>query len=79
MGVGGGAQKHEIYAAAFGGHLFYELFLQGRGRAHGPLGPPSLDPLLSMLNTHEDLYNCWQTIKLIVATTTWILRVLYSW
>ena len=31
-----GTKKHEIYAAAFGGHLFYDLFLQG----HGPLGPP---------------------------------------
>ena len=26
-----GVEKHEIYAAAFGGHLFYYLFLQGRG------------------------------------------------
>ena len=26
-----GGEKHEIYAAAFGGHLFYDLFLQGRG------------------------------------------------
>ena len=23
-----GAEKHEIYEAAFGGHLFYDLFLQ---------------------------------------------------
>ena len=23
-----GGEKHEIYAAVFGGHLFYELFLQ---------------------------------------------------
>ena len=26
-----GAEKHEIYAATFGGHLLYDLFLQGRG------------------------------------------------
>ena len=26
-----GGEKHEIYAAAFGGHLFYDLFSQGRG------------------------------------------------
>ena len=32
----GGAEKHEIYAAAFGGHLFYDLFLQGRGRGMDP-------------------------------------------
>ena len=25
----GGGKKHEIYVAAFGGHLFYDLFLQG--------------------------------------------------
>ena len=38
--VRGGAEKHEIYAAAFGGHLFYDLFSQGQGGGHGPLGPP---------------------------------------
>ena len=44
--VRGGAEKHEIYAAAFGGHLFYDLFLQGRG---GPWPPwPPLDPLLML-------------------------------
>ena len=37
--VRGGAEKHEIYAAAFSGHPFYDLFSQGRG-GHGPLGPP---------------------------------------
>ena len=26
-----GNMKHEIYAAEFGGHLFYDLFLQGLG------------------------------------------------
>ena len=26
---GGGGKKHEIYAVAFGGHIFYDLFLQG--------------------------------------------------
>ena len=36
----GGAEKHEIYAATFGGHLFYDLFLQGRGGAMAPLAPP---------------------------------------
>ena len=41
----GGGKKHEIYVAAFGGHLFYDLFLQGLGGGHGPLGTP-LDPLL---------------------------------
>ena len=27
----GGGEKHEIYSAAFGDNLFYDLFLQGRG------------------------------------------------
>ena len=31
--------KHEIHAAAFGGHFFYDLFLQGRGPLL-PLPPP---------------------------------------
>ena len=34
-----GAEKHEIYAATFGDHPFYDLFSQGQG-GHGPLGPP---------------------------------------
>ena len=41
---GGGDKKHEIYVATFGGHLFYDLFLQGLGGGHGPFAPP--DPLL---------------------------------
>ena len=43
----GGAKKHEIYVATFGGHLFYDLFVQGWG-GHGPLSTP-LDPLLNLL------------------------------
>ena len=34
---GGG---HEIYAAAFGGHLFYDLFSQDRGEGAWPPRPP---------------------------------------
>ena len=34
-----GAKKHEIYGAAFGSHLFYDLFLQGWG-AIPPSAPP---------------------------------------
>ena len=42
-----GGEKHEIYAAAFGGHLFYDPFSQGQG---GPWPPrsPLLDPLLQI-------------------------------
>ena len=47
---GGGAKKHEIYVAAFGSHLFYDLFVQGWGGGHGPLGTP-LDPLLGDTQT----------------------------
>ena len=27
----GGCEKHEVYAATFGSHLFHDLFLQGWG------------------------------------------------
>ena len=38
----GGAEKHKIYAAGFGGHLFNDLFLQSRGTGPGysRLAPP---------------------------------------
>ena len=46
-------EKHENYVAAFGGHLFCDLFLQGRWEGgHGPLAPRSatvIFPLLSSL------------------------------
>ena len=35
----GGAEKYEIYAATFGGHLFYDLFSKGGG--HFPHRPPA--------------------------------------
>ena len=41
-GEGRGGKKHEIYTAAFGDHLFYDLFLQDQG-AMAPSA--SLDPL----------------------------------
>ena len=36
---GGRGKKHVIYVATFGGHLVYDLFLQGQG--HGPSPPRS--------------------------------------
>ena len=42
-----GAEKHEIYVATFGGHLFYDLFSQGRGE--GAMAPHPLDLLLKFL------------------------------
>ena len=41
LGRGVGAKKHEIYVAAFGGHLFNDLFLQGLGGGGmAPSAPP---------------------------------------
>ena len=37
--VGRGAKKHEIYVATFGGHLFYDLFVQSWGGI-ASLAPP---------------------------------------
>ena len=34
-----GGNKHEIYAAAYGSHLFYDLFSQSRGGAWSPWPP----------------------------------------
>ena len=54
--VGGGGKKHEIYVAAFGGHLFYDLFVQGlRGGGPWPPRHPPLDPLL---------VNAWPLLKI---------------
>ena len=39
--AGEGGKKHENYAAAFGGHLYYDSFLQGLG-AMDPLAPLDL-------------------------------------
>ena len=52
-----GGKKHEIYAAAFGGHLFYDLFSQGRGGGAWLPRPP-LDPLLVQVNPSE-LHRTW--------------------
>ena len=35
-GWGKGDDKHDIYAATFGGHIFYDLFLQSWGGAWSP-------------------------------------------
>ena len=36
-----GGEKHEIYAAAFGGHLFYDLLSQGGGGGGMAPSPPA--------------------------------------
>ena len=60
--MGGGGEKHEIYVAALGGHLFYELFSQG---GHGPLPPP--DPLLK----------CKRKRIIVLEILSWILSMLF--
>ena len=56
---GGRSKKHEIYVAAFGGHHFYDLFVQGWG-GHGPLGGPLdsllMRPLISITPFHGKSY-----------------------
>ena len=47
----GGGKKHEIYVATFGGHLFYDLFVQGWGEGHGPLGTPPGSATVMTLTT----------------------------
>ena len=65
-----GGEKHEIYAAAFGGHLFYDLFLQGRGAPRPPWihycwgrgglqGPDPALPGYGQISSHSD----WKTWK----------------
>ena len=51
-GGGGGCKKHEIYGAAFGGHLFMTYFYKAGG-GMAPLGTP-LD-LLLIQKVHIDL------------------------
>ena len=46
-----GAEKHEIYAAAFGSHLFYDLFSQGWGGGHAPLAPSGSTTVALQLET----------------------------
>ena len=49
---GEGGKKHEIYAGAFGGHLFYDLFSQGRGRVWPPR-PPGSATVVSVNNNQH--------------------------
>ena len=48
----GAGEKHEIYVAVFGGHLFYNLFLQGQGGGMAPLARP-LDQLLNKVIKYQ--------------------------
>ena len=50
-----GGEKHEIYAGAFGGHLFYDLFSQGSGGDMAPSAPPPPDPLLWQANYDDTI------------------------
>ena len=51
------AEKHEIYTVAFGGHHFYDLFLQDRGDM-APLPPGSATVLHTVgKNTGLGIFN----------------------
>ena len=45
----GGGERNEIYEAAFGGHLFYDLFLYGGAGGHGPIGSPGFATELTLI------------------------------
>ena len=47
------AEKHEIYTVTFGGHHFYDLFLQGGGGPWPPRHPPWIRYCFSVNNIHE--------------------------
>ena len=50
----GGGKKHEIYVAAFGGHLFYDQFLQGGGMAPSA---PQIHYWTNWVETHSVHYS----------------------
>ena len=58
--VRGGGKKNEIYAADFGGHLFYDLFLQGWGVRHGPLGINGSDTEKKCVTWSRLFWPFWQ-------------------
>ena len=68
---GGGGKNHEIYAAAFSGHPFYDLFLQGRG-PWPPCPSPGSATETTMLFPHEALLE----MKTILIWPVWCLRTL---
>ena len=53
-------EKDEIYVAAFGGHLFYDLFSQGNGGTMAPSRPLLLDPLLIVYQIFDMRNKCIQ-------------------
>ena len=64
----GGPEKHEICAAAFGSHLFCDLFSQGRG----PPRPLPLDPLLKL--TWMPVSFCLDLLLNVALKTTTMMR-----
>ena len=59
----GRGEKHEIYAAAFGDHLFYDLFLHGLGVAWSPR--PSTPPLPDLFLERQ-----WQSCDVAYGVTS---------
>ena len=61
--MGGGGKKHEIYAAAFGGHLFYDLSvadLRGGARDARAPGPNSFN-FMQFLGKFGKII-CWRPL-----------------
>ena len=65
--------KQEIYAAAFGSHLFYDIFSQGWGEAIALL-PPPYDPLLELhaYTTEENVHCSFMKIRLCEKHYPWL-------
>ena len=67
----GRGQKHEIYVATFGKHLFYNLFLQGQG-AIAPMAPPgSATVLRSSLLGQDHLSSKGHISNIILINRLW--------
>ena len=77
-GLGGGGEKHEIYAATFGGHLFYDIILQGQGG--GGRWPPSASQDLLLHGLHclhiNKLYIMSKCIEVYEEIRTWVYQSL---
>ena len=65
-----GAEKHEIYGTAFGGHLFYDIFT-GPGGGHIPRGPPGSATGVGGANAKSRGKGCQPIILLILPKTAY--------
>ena len=60
----GEGEKHEIYEAAFGGHLFMTYFKRPGGGGRGGMAPRApLDPLISIVSIYSSPISLYRTCK----------------